>query len=238
MILASDLVADLKFLVDDENSDRYSFDNDYKPAINLAVRYIMSAFDKAFERGSLSPSVFSELLYAQITSVAAIPLVDGVKVALTNPLFVNEQLWRVVGVDPVPIVSGTDYVMAGARLAKFLPILDSGEVNNDPFAEGHTDAPADLDTYFYTQINTISFDTTPAQYLIVRPAPPGSVAVIVLRNPTKVTLTTTNVEFPYVLYQPLLMKAYKYMMVQAGSQPLANMQLSDQEVQELVALFR
>jgi hypothetical protein len=238
MILASDLVADLQFLVDDENSDRYDFDNDYKPAINGAVRYIMSAFDKAFERGSLSPTIFNELLYGQVTAVTTLPLVDAVKVAITNPLINSETLWRLVGVDPTPVVSGSDYVMAGARLAKFVPFIESGDMNDDPFEPGYSSVATDVKGYSYTHINTITPDATPAQYLVVRPKPPGSVGIIHLRTPTKVVLTSTEFEFPPVLYQPVLMKAYQYMMIQAGKQPIQNIQISDKDVQELVAIFR
>lgn len=238
MILASDLQADLQFLVDDENSDRYDFDNDYKPAINAAVRYTMSAFDKAFERGSLSPIIFSELLYGLIFSPTAMPGVEAVKISLTNPLYVGERLWRLVGVDPAPVVSLSNYVMAGARLAKFIPIIDSGGANEDPFEPGYAGVAADLNAYSYTHVNTIDPEGTPVQYLVVRPKPPGDVAVIHLRTPAKVIATDTEVEFPYVLYQPVLMKAYQYMLFQAGKQPMQNMQVSDKEVQELASLFR
>lgn len=238
MILASDLVADLQFLVDDENSQRYNFENDYKPSINLAVRYIMSAFDKAFERGSLSPTIFNELLYGLIFSPTAMPGVEAVKVSLTNPLINSETLWRLVGVDPAPVVSGSDYVMAGARLAKFIPFIDSGGANEDPFEPGYAGQAADLNAFSFTNINTIDPEGTPVQYLVVRPAPAGDVGVIHLRTPTKVTLTTTEVEFPYVLYQPVLLKAYQYMLFQAGKQPMQNIQASDKDVQELVTLFQ
>lgn len=238
MILASDVVADLKFLIDDENSARYDFTNDYMPAINAAVRYIMSAFDKAFERGSLSPIIFSELLYGLVFAPTAMPNVEAVKISLVNPLYIGERLWRLVGVDPVPVVSGSDYVMAGARLAKFIPLIDSGGANDDPFEPGYADVAADINSYSYTHVNTIDPEGTPIQYLVVRPAPPGSVGVIHLRTPNKVIATDTEFEFPYVLYQPVLMKAYQYMIFQGGKQPLQNMQVSDKDVQELVSLFR
>ena len=90
----------------------------------------------------------------------------------------------------------------------------------------------------YTSINIVDPGGTPARHIIVRPALAGDGAVIYLRTPTKVIATDTSFEFPYVLYQPVLMKAYQYMMVQAGSQPLQNMQLSDKEAQDLIALFR
>ena len=237
MILASDLQADLQFLIDDENSDRYDFDNDYKPAINLAVRYIMSAFDKAFERGSLSPTIFNELLTGLIFSTGTVLGEDAVKIGLTSSLIVTEKLWRIVGVDPTPIVSGSEYVMAGARLAKFIPLIDSGGANEDPFEPGYSGVSDDLNAYSFTHINTIDPDGGAAQYLVVRPAPPGDVGVIHLRTPSKVTAVDSTVEFPYALYQPVLMKAYQYMLFQAGKQPMQNIQVSDKEVKELVSIF-
>lgn len=240
MILASDLQTDLDFLLDDENSERYSFANDHQPAINAAVRYIMSAFDQAFDRGVLAPTIFSELLYGLLFTPTSMPGVDAVKVALTNPLFTGERLWRLVGVDPAPVISGTtDYVMAGTRLAKFIPFIDSGGVNDDPFEPGYTGVAADINMYSYTHINTIDPDGTPAQYLVIRPAPVAAkVGVIHLRTPAIVTTEESEVEFPYVLYQPVLMKAYQYIMIQGGPQAQAAWQISDKDVQELVSLFR
>lgn len=198
----------------------------------------MSAFDQAFERGSLSPTIFNELLYGLIFAPTTLPDVDAVKIGLTSGLITTEKLWRLVGVDPLPIVSGTDYVMAGARLAKFIPFIDSGGANEDPFAPGYSDVADDINAFSYTHINTIDADGTPAQYLVVRPKPVGDVGVIHLRTPTEVIATSTEVEFPPVLYQPVLMKAYQYMLFQAGKQPMQNIQASDKEVQELVTLFQ
>jgi len=237
MILTSDLQADLDFLVDDENSDRYNFTNDHMPAINAAVRYIMSAFDKAFERGVLAPTVFNELLFGVICAPTQIDGEDAVRVPITSALIAGETLWRLVGVDPVPVVSTTDYIMAGARMAKFIPFIDSGGATEDPFEPGYAEVADDINAYSYTQINTITPTGSPAQYLVVRPKPPGSVGIIHLRTPTKVIATDTEFEFPYVLYQPVLMKAYQYMMIQAGKQSLQNIQITDKDVQELVSLF-
>jgi hypothetical protein len=239
MLLASALVSDLEFLVDDENSERYSFANDYMPALNMAVRYIMSAFDKAFERGVLAPSIFNELLTAVLVSPTAIPNEDAVKLALTSVFIVQEKLWRIVGVDPDPVISGTtDYVTAGARLAKFIPLINSGGATEDPFAPGYAGLASDLDLFTYTQINTIDPDGGAAQYLVVRPAPTNTkVGIIHLRTPTKISAVDSEVEFPPVLHQPVVMKAYQYLMIQAGREASTALQVSDKDVKELTALF-
>jgi len=237
MLLASDLIADIEFLVDDENSERYDFASDYKPALNMAVRYIMSAFNKAFDRGVLAPTIFNELFTGTIFTPTAITSKDAVKIDITSGLITTEKLWRLVGVDPAPVVSGTDYVMAGIRLAKFVPFINSGGVNEDPFAAGYASQAEDLESFTYTHINTITPDATPAQYLIVRPAPAGDVGIIHLRTPTEIIATSTEVEFPPVLHQPVVMKAYQYLMIQAGREAVAGIQVSDKDVKELIALF-
>lgn len=231
MILASDLVADLKFLIDDENSDRYDFDNDYKPAINAAVRYIMSAFDKSFERGSLSPTVFGELLFGEKITPTAITGLDASKLIVTVT-----SMWRLVGVDPSPIFETANYIGPSKSIATHLAFDMAGNAEEDPFEDGATQ-PTDLSQYSYTSMNVIDPTGTPARHLILRPAALGDVAVVYLRTPTKVIATSTEFEFPYVLYQPVLMKAYQYMLFQGGKQPLQNMQVSDKDVQELASLF-
>ena len=232
MILASDLVTDLEFLIDDENSDRYSFANDYQPAINSAVRYIMSAFDKAFERGSLSPTVFGELLFGEKITPAAISGLDASKLIVTVT-----SMWRLVGIDPAPIFETADYIGPTRSIATQLSFDMAGNAEEDPFEAGATQ-PTDLAQYSYTSMNIVDPGGTPIRHLILRPAAAGDVAVVYLRVPTKVIATDTQFEFPYALYQPVLMKAYQYMLFQGGKQPLQNMQVSDKEVQELVALFR
>ena len=232
MILASDLQTDLEFLVDDENSARYDFANDYQPAINAAVRYIMSAFDKAFDEGTLSPTVFAELLFGDIITPTSITGISASKLVVTV-----SGIWRLVGVDPVPIVESTDYIAPAKGMAKFMPFDQWGNVEEDPFEAGSTQ-PADLTQYSYTQINIVDPGGTPARHIIVRPAIPGNGAVVYLRTPTKVIATDTEFEFPYVLYQPVLMKAYQYLMIQGGPEAQAAWQISDKDVKELVALFR
>jgi hypothetical protein len=232
MLLASDLVADLEALLDDENSERYSFDNDYKPALNGAVRYIMSAFDRAFDQGVLSPFIFNELLFGQKLTATPVTNEDASKFTVPDTV-----VWRTVGVDPAPVMDTDDYVMPGARLAKFVTIDNWGQAVDDPFAAGRGDVSDDLKLFAYTQFNYLDPGGTPTKQLVVRPKPVGDVALIYLRVPTKITLTSTTVEFPYVLYQALLMKAYQYVMVQAGREGAAALQISDKDVQELVALF-
>lgn len=232
MILASDVVADLEFLLDDENSERYDFDNNFKPAINAAARYIMSAFDKAFERGILSPTVFGELLFGEKITPSSITGLDASKVVVTVA-----SIWRLVGVDPAPIFETNDYVGPTKSLAKYRTFDMAANPEEDPFEAGSAQS-TDLAQYSFTSINIVDPSGTPARNLIVRPELAGDCAVVYLSNPTKVTLTTSNIEFPYILYQPLLMKAYSYLMIQAGKEALSNIQIADKDVQELVALFR
>ncbi len=231
MILASDLQADLDFLVDDENSDRYDFDNDHKPAINAAVRYIMSAFDKAFERGTLSPTVFGELLFGEKITPTAITGLDASKLVVTVT-----TMWRLVGIDPAPIFETADYIGPAKSFATYLPFNMAGNPEEDPFEAGSTQ-PADLAQYSYTSMNIVDPSGTPVRHFILRPGVTEDCAVVYLRQPTKVVATGTSFEFPYALYQPVLMKAYQYMMIQAGKQPFQNMQVTDKDVQELVSLF-
>ena len=227
MILASAIVADLEFLVDDENSERYGFDKDYKPAINGAVRYIMSAFDQAFERGILSPTIFGELLFGEKISPSAIVGLDASKVIVTFA-----SIWRLVGVDPFPIFATDDYVGPSKGLAKYLTFDKAGNPEEDPFEAGSPQS-TDVAQYSFTSLHTDASNTI----LVVRPELDGDCGVVYLKIPTIVTLTSSEIEFPYVLYQPLLMKAYQLLLIQVGSAAATGLQVSDKEVKELTSLF-
>jgi hypothetical protein len=101
--LASALQTDLEFLVDDENSQRYNFVSDYGPAINSGIRFVISAFDTAFERNLLSPTVLSELL--KITTFPFIYyLAEDTGVVQIDLVTKIDNIWRIVGLDPEPIV--------------------------------------------------------------------------------------------------------------------------------------
>ncbi len=234
MLLASDLIADIEFLVDDENSERYDFASDYQPALNMAVRYIMSAFDKAFDRGVLSPSVFTELLFGEKVTPVAITDEDAVRAVVPTVA----SMWRLVAVDPAPKMDSDDYIMPTTRLAKFVSFDNSGGPTEDPFAVGYTDAATDVANFSYSQFNIIDPSGTPVRYVVIRPAPTGDIAFIYLMVPTKIIATNTTIEFPYILHQPLVMKAYQYMMIQAGREAITALQISDKDVQELIGLFK
>jgi len=239
MLLAANLQTDLKFLVDDENSERYSFNSDYKPAINAAVRYIMSAFGRAFDNGLLSPFIFSELLYGEIYTPTAITDENASKVLITT-LISGDTVWRIVGIDPAPVVEGTNYLMPGGRLAKWLPFDEWGGPTEDPFEAGYINGQAnDATQYSYTNFNTITPGESAAQHLIIRPKPVGDIAIVHLRKPSLIADedTANFTELPYVLHQPVVLKAYQYMMIQAGKEAVTALQVLDKDVQSLISLF-
>lgn len=235
-ILASAIQSDLEFLLDDQNSERYDFDNDYKPAINAAVRYIVSAFDQAFERGLLSPTVFGELLVVENRT-----LVIDVSAPNTSLIVVTSSLatiWRLVGIDPTPLkaAGNSAYLSSSGKWATYVPMDEWGESQVDPFAAGSSQG-ADMQQYRYTKIMTIADESPEVIRIMIEPRPPAGVALIYLRTPTVISVVGDSVEIPYVLYQPLLMTAYRYLMVQAGKEADFSVGISDKEVKELVSLF-
>jgi hypothetical protein len=237
--LASALQTDLEFLVDDENSQRYNFVSDYGPAINSGIRFVISAFDTAFERNLLSPTVLSELL--KITTFPFIYyLAEDTGVVQIDLVTQIDNIWRIVGLDPEPIV-GPDpfpYISSKGSWAKYVPIHDFGNVFEDPFSGGHANTPIDLKKYIYTTVHTNTQTSPISINLILKPKPPGRVAIAFLEKPEIVDSEANKILLPMSVYQIILMKAYQYLMIQGGQEVISNLQVSEKNIQELIGLFK
>ena len=66
MIPVQNLVDFMKFELDAEGSDRYLFDQDFKPAINSAMNWLVSVFNRAFENDKLSSENLRDLIKTRV----------------------------------------------------------------------------------------------------------------------------------------------------------------------------
>ena len=61
MIAVSTVIERMQAILDAEGSTRYTFDRDYKPAINYAIEYYCSVFNSAFGNNKLTEENLREL---------------------------------------------------------------------------------------------------------------------------------------------------------------------------------
>jgi len=235
MSFTAQVVVDtLEFMLDDKNSERYDFDNDYIYAINAALLFTVAAFDMAFERGLVSPFILTELLNLKIyTSVAKTGLSQ---VDITTDV---DDIWRIAGVDIKPEVEGSSpelYSYSTKNWARRVPWDVWNASVDNPFAAGYAGLPTDLSQHAYTTPITLE---DAKQYLLIRPALTSpKVAVMYLKRFADVSLVTSVIPLAPTVQQFVADKAYQYMTVQMGKEAQYNYQVSENDIQQLLLMLK
>ena len=94
-ILVSDIVSRCESALDAEGFERYLFDNDYRPAINYAMEWIVSVFNKAFAENKLSEESMRELVFAKVFITSA-----HSRINLNDLNSINNEVWSILAVYP------------------------------------------------------------------------------------------------------------------------------------------
>jgi hypothetical protein len=98
MISVQDIVDRAKSELDAEGSDRYLFDQDFKPAINSAVEWITAVFNAAFSNKKLSEEQLRELIRTVVWQMSEFSRF------YFDPVATGDKLWSVIGISPKPTV--------------------------------------------------------------------------------------------------------------------------------------
>jgi hypothetical protein len=96
MIVASDLITSMVSVLDAEGSNRYTFDRDYRPAINYAIRYYASVFNFAFGQKKLSEENLRELTRTRVWQTSKY---SRVHFDIADTV---EEVWSVLRISPEP----------------------------------------------------------------------------------------------------------------------------------------
>lgn len=100
MILTSDIVSSLKSRLDAEGSDYYNFDNNFKPAINESIRFILSLMDYAVEQNKVVTEALYPLQKAvvyQLSSYSRFTF-DDIEEGQAG----GQNMWSIRSVNPLP----------------------------------------------------------------------------------------------------------------------------------------
>jgi len=234
--LASVIESDLEFMVDDANSSRYSFADDFVHAINASIQHVVALLEAAFVDDLLSPTILSELI-----TFAPLSFTSEEGTARITITATYDNIWRIVGVDPEPIMDSGDFYKYQASTtpwAKFVPYNEWGSMVEDPFAAGYPNTPSDLVRHVYTRV--YKDGQAGNILLLLKPVPVNAAEramVVFLANPGIVAAAANAILLPLSLQKLISNKAYTYLMRQAGPEAAQNIQISEKEVQELVSIF-
>lgn len=232
MIQVQSLRDQLAFALDAEGSDHYLFDQDYKPAINAAVKWLTNVVNSTLGKHKISEEFFRDLTYSGVFKTD-----DCSRVSLN--VFPND-VWSILAVYVSPITREITGQVAPAtpdltnsyflnhllhksseKSCKRLSIEEWATSKPNPFEDGYDgDQLCDAIKQF-AYLNPINYQNTnqgvTANEIEIRPAIVNdNVSIFWVKKPSEITDITDEIEFPESVFQLLFNKALNYMSYKQG----------------------
>lgn len=231
-ILAQSIVERLDAALDAEGSDRYLFDQDYKPAINSAIEWIVAVFNAAFGARKISEESLQELTVVRVWQANAFSRISF------DPAVVGHELWSILAVYPKPKLYPSNAInpLPAKHVSVFMPGLTflksdysatrltleewNENVNNVFMAGNEKITVGGLESYGYK--NFVDYSSNVYQNPVnkeieVRPAVGGEyVAITYLRKPNTINLVTDSVDLPGTITDMLFQKALNFVSYKQG----------------------
>ena len=228
MIPVQTIVDRATSILDAEGSDRYLFDQDFKPAINLTKDWVVAVFNKAFADKKLSEENLKELVQTKIWTTSTFSRVH------IDPAVVN--LWSILGISPKPTVYpaasiptpganpddstlelGVSYISSDFS-ARRLTVEEWNENKNNIFEAGNNIVTTSFTEYAYLNQGDYSSTayTTKGEVEIRPNIPTEFVGVTYLRYPLDITVIGDDLEFPQTLTDLIINKVLNYISFKQG----------------------
>jgi len=230
MINVQTVVDRMVSALDAEGSQRYLFDQDFKPAINSAVDWLVGVFNAAFSDKKLSEEDLRELVRTTIWQANSFSRIQF------NETSLGYSVWTVLGIFPKPSIHPASSpqtlslpetsifrpdlsYLESQYSAKRLSIEEWNDNRKNVFAAGNETLSNELKSYGYLGHGDYSSSSYSAggPEIQIRPSVANEfVAVTLLKSPTKINLITDNVEFPDPLLDLLFQKALNFIAYKQG----------------------
>jgi len=233
-ILAQSIVDRLEATLDAEGNDYYTFAQDFKPAINNGVEWLISVINFAYGAKKIGEEIFRELSFTRVFQASFFNRINFVKADL------GHDVWTILAVMPKPAVNPsvlTPNTLADLEDSEYdnrvshvssdfsadrASVEEWAQGKNNPFKKGNVimENCADLKNYAYLNFSnyTSSFYTLSVpEEIEVRPSVANEfVTVIYAKVPTPITLIGDSIEFPEMLTNLLYEKALQYVARKQG----------------------
>ena len=230
MIPVQEVVDLMKFELDSEGSDRYLFDLDFRPAINLSIKWLVFVFNRAFEENKFSGENLRDLTRTRVWVANNFSRIKFDNAAT------GDELWSYLAVHPepsvypagsLPPVLANDYTSVfqpsisyvGSKYsANKLTVEKWNESADNVFEPGNNIIVGSLRSYAYlTEIDYSSTVYLQDKEIEVRPNVSGQfVAMTYLKNPSNVALITDSIEFPASMTALFVQKALNFISIKQG----------------------
>ena len=226
MIAVQSIVDKLESALDAEGSDRYTFEQDYREAINVAVDWLQAIFNKAFADKKLTEENLQFLVKAVVFQASGFSRID------TGLL--PDSIWSILRINPDPIIDPAANPLMGQApnvsffrndlryiksdfSAKRLSLEQWEENSGNIFEAGNTVMKSGLKSYAY--LNHVSYSSSSSAEIEIRPSVANQfVGVTYLKYPTPIQLITDSIEFPKSLTNLVVGKALNFISIKQGDQ--------------------
>lgn len=249
MISVQTVVERLEAVLDAEGSDRYTFTQDYKSAINSSVEWLQAVFNKAFAEDKLTEEDLRELIKVTVFQTSQFSRI--------NLNQTTDSIWSILRVNPEPVlypenatITATDNPFESlwrndltyieSNHSANLLTLEQWEDNVDNvFEAGNKKLLNDFKRYAY--LNAANYGSqnynAGGPEIEIRPRIPNQfVGITYLKYPTPVDDINDQIEFPESLINLVYQKAANFVSYKQGDQ--TNLYaVTDKDVNTLVRLM-
>lgn len=250
-ILVSNIVSAMKARIDAEGSERYLFEQDYKPAINASKDVIVTALNQAFAGNKLSPESLRELVKVKVWQANKYSRISY------DAQAVGYSLWTIFGVYPDPVVnkknmsigsedkSTSTYLkdvsyISSNQSAKRLTLEEWNENAKNIFVAGNELMQGELAESAYLEFadySSESYTGNRGAEIQIRPSiANGLCAIAFLKYPENISLETDTIEFPESLTELFTDTALNLISVKENGGSLY--QISESFVSRLLSLIK
>lgn len=250
MIPVQEIVDRIASQLDAEGSDRYLFDQDYKPAINSAKDWVVAVFKKVFADKSMSEENLRELVKVKIFQTNKFS-----RVALDEALL-GDNIWSILSVNPEAETYPNSTITTPANdyqsiyrddlsyiksnySAKRLTFEEWENMRDNIFMAGSPSLTNSLKSYSYlsqSDFNSTNYSATAPEIEISPVLENKLVGIRYLKYPNDVSLLSDDLEFPRTLFDMIVSKAANFISIKQGDQ--TNLYtVTDRDVNYLIQLM-
>lgn len=239
--------------LDAEGSDRYTFDQDIKHAINGTIEEIVTWFNSAFATKKLTPESLRELVKVRVWQTNKFSRVSF------DSHVVGDLLWTIVAIYPEiktnksstsASTPSTDAeskfrpeitFVSSLKSAKRLTHEEWNQNSQNAFMPGNSILKGSLSEYGYLDFanyTSTSYVKTDKTEIQIRPDVPNKlIAIAYLKYPSPVSSINDTIEFPSSLTELITEIALNKISVKQGDQ--TNLfGITSQNINRLISLIR
>jgi len=244
LIQVSQIISRVESALDAEGSDRYKFDQDYKPAINGAIEFLISVFNKAFSDNKLTEENLRELVYTRVWQTSKYSRI------YFDTADIGGEIWTLIRVSPEPTLDPVtepldnatpeeslyvpDVVFVRSRYAaNRLTFEQTAESERNIFVDGNDSFSNDFKSYAYSNFN----NNAGKAEIEIRPAIDNQfVAVTYLLRPSVIESESDTISFPESMTTLLVKQVLNYISTKQGDGTTLY-SITEKDVSELVSVM-